>query len=86
MKEEIDGIDQFERQIASLESTLNGATSLTAAFDGELKRMETSLSNTHKQVDVMSRGVSSGLRRAFDGMVFDGMKLEDALKKVSDAL
>ncbi len=34
----------------------------------------------------MASGFSGGLRRAFDGVVFDGMKLSDALKGVAKSM
>jgi lambda family phage tail tape measure protein len=34
----------------------------------------------------MSRSIGSGLRRAFDGVVFDGLKVSEALKQVSRSM
>jgi phage-related minor tail protein len=56
---------------------------MVAAFDGELARMRDSLMFTGREVGVLSNGIGGGLRRAFDGLVFDGMKLSDALKGVA---
>lgn len=56
------------------------AASVTAAFEGELARMRDSLLFTGREVGVLSNSLGGGLRRAFDGVVFDGMKLSDALK------
>ena len=54
---------------------------MASAFDGELARMRDSWSFTGREVDALSRGIGCGLRRAFDGLVFDGLKLSDALQR-----
>jgi phage-related minor tail protein len=76
-------IDELQDQIAALEATLGGTASMVAAFDGELAKMKDSLVFTGREVGALSSGISGGLRRAFDGLVFDGMKLSDALKGVA---
>ena len=71
--------NSIDDQIAALEATLGGTSGMVAAFDGELGRMRESLVFTGREVNTLSSGISGGLRRAFDGLVFDGMKLSDAL-------
>jgi phage-related minor tail protein len=41
---------------------------------------------TGQEVGVLASGFSGGLRRAFDGVAFDGMKLSDALKGVARSM
>lgn len=77
---------EMQDQIAALEATLGGAASMAAAFDGELVRMRESLAFTGREVGVLSSGIGGGLRRAFDGLVFDGVKLSDALKTVASSM
>ena len=79
-------IDELQDQIAALEATLGGTASMVAAFDGELAKMKDSLVFTGREVGALSSGISGGLRRAFDGLVFDGMKLSDALKGVATTM
>lgn len=86
MTREVDGLDGFDDQVAALETTMGSATSMTMAFDGELGKMRDSLTSTNREVDVLSKGMSRGLKSAFDGLVFDGMKLSDALSKVADSM
>lgn len=76
-------IEALEDQVAALEATLGGATGMVAAFEGELARMRDSLLFTGREVNALSAGIGGGLRRAFDGLVFDGMKLSDALEGVA---
>ncbi len=79
-------LNALDEQIANLESTMGGAATMAAAFQGELAKMNTSLTSTGRQVDTMSKGVSRGLKRAFDGLVFDGLKLSDALGTVAKSM
>ncbi len=79
-------IEDVQDQIAALEVTLSGSAGMVAAFDGELSRMRESLVFTGREVNTLSNGLGGGLRRAFDGLVFDGMKLSDALKGIGRTL
>ena len=73
-------------QIATLEASLDGSAAMVSAFDGELSKMRDSLVFTTQEVGALTSGFSGGLRRAFDGVVFDGMKLSDALKGVAKSM
>ena len=73
-------------QIAALEASLDGTSAVVSIFDGELSKMRDSLVFTTQEVGALTTGFSSGLRRAFDGVVFDGMKLSDALKSVARSM
>lgn len=83
---EYDGVDQLASGADALNDTLASTNSLVTGFDSELRRMRTSLVATGKDVSTLERGLSRGLRKAFDGVVFDGMKLSDALKTVAQSL
>jgi hypothetical protein len=76
-------IETLEAQVEALEATLGGAAGMVAAFDGELVRMRESLVFTGGEMTRFSTGIGTGLRRAFDGLVFDGMRLSDALRMVA---
>lgn len=77
---EMDGLEGLAEQAAALEAALGGAQAMAAAFDGELLRMRQSMHVTGREVTALSTGIGRGLRQAFDGLVFDGMKLSDALQ------
>lgn len=83
---ELDGLDGFEAQVSALEESLGTARSVTQAFDVELLRMRESLTLTGREVGTLSRSIGRGLRGAFDGLVFDGLKLSDALRQVSQSI
>lgn len=79
-------ISGLEDQIAALEVSLDGAGGMVGAFEGELARMRESLVFTGREVNTLSTSIGGGLRRAFDGLVFDGVKLSDALKGVAQTM
>lgn len=81
-----DDIDALGDQVAALESTLGGVTGVAASFDAELQRLRENMVFTGREVNALSSGIGRGLRKAFDGLVFDGMKLSDALKSVGQSL
>lgn len=79
-------IDGFDAQVDALETSLGGAGTMAAAFDAELRSMQATVADLGKDVNVLSRGISGGLRKAFDGLIFDGMKLSDALRTVAQSM
>jgi phage-related minor tail protein len=48
--------------------------------------MQVTMSSAGRQVDGLSRSVGWGLRRAFDGLVFDGARLSDALRDLGQTM
>ena len=79
-------IETLADQVAALEATLGATAGMVGAFDGELERMRESLTFTGREVNSLSNGIGTGLRRAFDGLVLDGDKLSDALKGVAQSM
>jgi phage-related minor tail protein len=79
-------IGTMQEQLQALESQLGSSVSMVAAFDGELARMRETMVFTGREVNTLSSGISGGLRKAFDGLIFDGMKLNDALKTVANTI
>ncbi len=78
--------DDLAAGIAALEASLAGAQGMAAAFDAELRAMQQTLWMTGREVNALSAGIGTGLRRAFDGLVFDGLKLSDALRVLARSL
>jgi hypothetical protein len=79
-------IDSLQDQVAALEDTLGGTASMVSAFEGELARMRDTMVFTGREVNALSTGIGGGLRRAFDGLAFDGLRLSDALKMVAKTM
>lgn len=57
-----------------------------AAFEQELSRLRDAMLFTSREVNSLSSGIGSGLRRAFSGLLLDGMKLSDALRTVARSM
>jgi phage-related minor tail protein len=81
-----DGLGGLDDQIAALEANLGGASAIAAAFNAEMQRLQATTSDAGRQVATLTGGISRGLQKAFDGLIFDGMKLSDALKTVARSM
>jgi phage-related minor tail protein len=79
-------IETMQDQLTALEAQLGSSASMVATFDGELARMRETMIFTGREVNTLSSGISGGLSKAFNGLVFDGMKLSDALKSVANTI
>ena len=77
---------EFEAHLAALEARMGEAGAMTERFGAELAGLERSLVVTGREVEGLSRSMSLGLRRAFDGVVFDGKRLQDALGQVARSM
>ncbi|WP_204114643.1 phage tail tape measure protein [Shimia biformata] len=86
---EFDGLDALDTQVDALEVSLGQTVGVMAGFDAELRRMRESLAATGQDLQTVEKGLSRGLKRAFDGLVFDGMKLSEAfataMRSMTDA-
>ncbi|AUQ54458.1 phage tail tape measure protein [Phaeobacter inhibens] len=79
-------LNQLEQQGEALSDSLGDAAGMAATFDAELRRVRAAFAATGKDAETLERGMSKGLRRAFDGVVFDGMKLSDALDTMAQSM
>lgn len=74
--------DGFGSGLDQLDENMGQTSRMTAEFEAELARLRQSMSFTSREVGTLSSGIESGLRRAFDGLIFDGDKLSEALKGI----
>ncbi len=81
-----EGFDDLQERGESLGDALGDAASMAAAFDGHLQRVRAAFEETGKDVATLERGMSGGLRKAFDGVVLDGMNLSDALDVLKNSM
>ncbi len=86
MADEAERSDALETQLEQLEERLGGAGAMVERFDAELARMTSSMSRAQASASTLSNSISRGLRRAFDGLVFDGKSATDALRTVSTSI
>ena len=81
-----DGFEELEDRADSLQDSLGGAAGTAAQLDAEMTAIRSTFAATAKDAAALERGMSRGLRKAFDGVVFDGMKLSDALETVAKSM
>ena len=83
---DFDGIDGFDDQVAALEGSLQDATNMTAAFNGELTRMGATVDRLGTDVSALSGGFSRGIKSAIDGLVDGSSTLGDALRSLRQSM
>ena len=83
-KDGFDGLAE-DGQI-TLGKGVDQSTRITAEFEAELARLRQSMLYTNREVGTLTTGIGSGLRRAFEGLAFDGLKLSDALKGIARSM
>ena len=79
-------LSDLEAQISALEQRLGQTTGLVVEFDSELAGLGRNLTFTGREVEGLSRSFSTGLRRAFDDVIFDGMRMQDALRGIAQTM
>ena len=79
-------LNEFDAELSALEATLGSTSQMVATLHAELRSMQDSMLYTGREVQSLSRSFGGGLRRAFDGVIFDGMRLSDALRTVAQSM
>ncbi|GKY88734.1 phage tail tape measure protein [Sinisalibacter aestuarii] len=83
---DLEFLDGFDDEMASLKGSLQDAGEMTAAFSAELKKMGATVDEISTDVSVLSGGFSRGLKGAVDGLVDGSLTLSDALQSVRQAM
>lgn len=73
---------RLEAQFAGLEGTMGGLEGVAGAFRRELDAVQGSMKAAGNEATGMSRSVTSSIRRAFEGVLFDGKNIGEALSGV----
>jgi len=80
---DFDGIsDEFD----DLEESVEAARAVTSTFITEIDRVKVSLASVNTDLATFEDGLGKGLRKAFDGVVFKGMELSDAMRALGQTL
>lgn len=83
-------LDELNAQLAELEAQIGATSDMVSVLDSSLADMGRNLIDTNREMSGLSRSLGSGLRRAFDGVIFDGQRLSDAMRglgrSISDAI
>jgi phage-related minor tail protein len=77
---------RLEAQFVGLEGSLSGLEGVASTFRREMEGVGGSMKDAGREASSMSRSVSSSLRQAFEGVVFDGESLSDALAGIGRGL
>ncbi len=81
-----EGFDDLQERGEALGDALGDAATMASAFDGQMKRVRAAFEETGKDIATLERGMSGGLRKAFDGVVLDGMNLSGALDVLKNSM
>lgn len=79
-------IAALDLQSGALGDSLGDAAGMAASFEAELRRVRDAFEATGKDVETLERGLSRGLRRSFEQVVFDGDSLSSALDGLARTL
>ncbi|KIC08351.1 tail protein [Leisingera sp. ANG-M1] len=79
-------IAELELQGEALGEALDGASGMASAFAEVLGRVKQGFSETGRDAQILDRSLSKGLRRAFDGLVFDGDNLSEAMDTLARSI
>ncbi|SEK37864.1 phage tail tape measure protein [Pacificibacter marinus] len=83
---DINGLDKFDDKLSQMEDAIGGAEAMASAFNQEMVRLQATVAETHREVGTLERGISRGLKRAIDGLVFDGDTLAQAMRGVGKSM
>jgi phage-related minor tail protein len=79
-------LGRLEAEFAGLEGTIAGLEGVAVAFKRELEGVGDTMKDAGREASGMSRSVSSSIRRAFEGVLFDGKGLSEALAGVGRSI
>lgn len=86
MVSEIENLDALGDEVDRLQQSLGDVSGMTGAFTAQLEAMRAALGNTSRDLAGLQSGFSSGLRRAFDGLVLDGKSLSETLSNLRQSM
>lgn len=78
--------ESLDDKLDALEARLGGSEVVVARFTNALGTLEGQMLFTQREVQGLSRSFGGSLKRAFDGVVFDGQKLSDALGSLAQSM
>ena len=82
----MDDLDALGDRLAELDEAMGGADAVAARFGAELANLRRTMTETGQASRQMGHGIETGLRRALDGVVSDGLRLSDALRTVGRSI
>lgn len=86
MSEFDEDLTDIEGKFLGLGAALGGLGGVTGAFQRELDGVQGSMKAAGREATGMSSSVTTSIRKAFEGVIFDGERLSDALASVGKSL
>ena len=80
------GVGDLNSDLETLDGALTTVAKMTAGFGSELNRLTQAFGATERNASAFETSLSSGVRKAINGVAFDGYKLRDSLDVVGQAL
>jgi len=78
--------ESLDDKLDALEARLGGSEVVVTRFTSALGTLEGQMLFTQREVQGLSRSFGGSLKRAFDGVIFDGQKLSDALGALAQSM
>lgn len=79
-------IGRIEDQFVGLESSLSSLEGIATSFRREMESVGTTMKGAGRDATNMSRSISSSVRQAFEGIIFDGESLSTALAGIGKSV
>jgi hypothetical protein len=79
-------MSEYQDRMDRLEATTDVVTDNLDISRERSEEMNRNLAEASRQLQGMERQISGGIKRAFDGVVFDGKSLSDALRTVTNSV
>lgn len=83
---DFDDLGEFRSEAADLDRALQDATGMAQAFREEMRRINSTFSETGRSAAKLDKTLSRGVAQAIDGVVLDGMNLSQALGVVKQSM
>jgi phage-related minor tail protein len=80
------GVGDLNSDLETLDGALTTVAKMTAGFGSELNRLTQAFGATERNASAFEISLSSGVRKAINGVAFDDYKLRDSLDVVGQAL
>ena len=78
--------ERFEQAMEDIDRSLSDTQEIAAEFSKEMTKLQSSVQETSRSLSTLERGVSRGMRRAIDGVVFDGANLSETLRSLGTSM
>ena len=78
--------ERFEQAMEDIDRSLSDTLEIAAEFSKEMSKLQSPVQETSRSLSTLERGVSRGMRRAIDGVVFDGANLSEALRSLGTSM